>query len=152
MIFWAIGINITISRGNDITIVLALNRILALIDLNFGNALRCAYFRCLSSVMRSFTEIYVRNFEISWNFSKRVARTEDWTLWRQICYFLDVSRKVLSLIRFANDPYTLHKWLNGSRLARFRKTRKRVIRGKTQCWALFVISKSTTAAIDQCTI
>ena len=114
MIFWAIGINITISRGNDITIVLALNRILALIDLNFGNALRCGYFMCLSSVMRSFTEIYVRNFEISWNFSKRVARTEDWTLCRQICYFLDLSRKVLSLIRFANDPYTLHNWLNGS--------------------------------------
>ena len=36
------------SRGNDVTIVLVLNRILALIDLNFGNALRGAYFGCLS--------------------------------------------------------------------------------------------------------
>ena len=26
---------------------------------------------------------------------------------RQICHFLDVSGKVLSLINFANDPYTL---------------------------------------------
>ena len=31
-------------------------------------------------------------------------------------------RKGLSLIRFANDPYTLQKPLNASRLVRFRNT------------------------------
>ena len=46
------------SRGNDVTIVLALNQISALIDLKFGNALSRAYFGCLSSVMRSFAKIY----------------------------------------------------------------------------------------------
>ena len=60
-----------ISRGNDVTIVLALSRISVLIDLSFGNALHCAYFECLSSVKRSFTEVYERNFEISWNVQKK---------------------------------------------------------------------------------
>ena len=83
IIFWAIE---EISRGNDVTIVLALNQISALIDLNFGNALRCGYFGCLPSVMRSFTEIYFRNFEISWHFLKRVYR---------------VSQKFVSLISCA---------------------------------------------------
>ena len=95
-----------ISRGNDVITVLVLNRISALIDLNVGNALRCAYFGCLPSVIQSFTKIYNRNFEIS--------GTEDWTLCRQICYFLDVS-----VIRFANDPYTLCNRLKAGRLARF---------------------------------
>ena len=45
---------------------------------------------------------------------------------RQICYFLHVSGKLLSLIRFANEPYTLYNRQNASRLARFRKTRIRV--------------------------
>ena len=64
----------------------------------------------MSSVVRSFTKIYHRNFEISWNLYKKginYACTEDWTLCSQTCYFLDVPEKVLSLIRFANDPYTL---------------------------------------------
>ena len=64
----------------------------------------------MSSAVRSFTNIYKRNFEISCNFSKKginCACTEDWTKCRQICYFLDVSEKVLSLIGFGNDPYTL---------------------------------------------
>ena len=56
IIFWPIGI----LRGNDVTIVLALNRISALIDLKFRNALRCAYFGRLFSVMRSFTDICER--------------------------------------------------------------------------------------------
>ena len=30
-----------------------------------------------------------------------------WTLYRQICYCLGNSEKALSLIRLANDPYTL---------------------------------------------
>ena len=34
------------------------------------------------------------------------ACPEDWTQCREICHFLDVSEKVLSLIHFANDPYT----------------------------------------------
>ena len=38
---------------------------------------------------------------------------------RQICYFLDVSEKVLYLFCFANDPYTLYKPLNASTLERF---------------------------------
>ena len=60
-----------ILRGNDVTIVFAVNRISALIDLNFGNALSCAYFVCLPSVMQRFTEIYERNFDISWNFYEK---------------------------------------------------------------------------------
>ena len=41
--------------------------------------------------------------------------------------------KALSIIRFANDPFTLYNRLNASRLARFRKTRKHVNQGKMQC-------------------
>ena len=37
------------------------------------------------------------------------------TLCKQICYFFDVSGKVLLLIRFANDPYTLYNWLKASK-------------------------------------
>ena len=61
----------------------------------------------------------------------------------KIFYFLDVSGKVLSLTRFANYPNTLYNQLNESRLQAFRKTWKHVNLGKTQCWALFVISKAT---------
>ena len=46
----------------------------------------------MSSAVRSFTKIY----EIS---GLNYACTEDWTLYRQICYFLDVLEKVLLLIR-----------------------------------------------------
>ena len=53
------------SRKFPTTIALAPNRILALISVLFGNDLRYVYFGCLSSVMRSFTKIYKRNFEIS---------------------------------------------------------------------------------------
>ena len=42
-------------------------------------------------------------------------------------------KKVLSLIRFANDPQTLQKPLNASTLARFQNTRKLMKQGKTQC-------------------
>ena len=38
-----------------------------------------------------------------------------------IYYFLDDCGKVLSLTRFANDPFTLYNQLNASRLARIRK-------------------------------
>ena len=63
-------------------------------DLNFPNALRHAYFRCLPSVMRSFTELYKRNFEIKNDYNLRM----NFILCTQICHFLDVSGKVLSLI------------------------------------------------------
>ena len=59
------------SRDNDVTIVLALNQIAALIGIFFGNACRYLYFGCLSSVARSFREIYVKNLEMSWNFYKK---------------------------------------------------------------------------------
>ena len=68
------------------------------------------------------------------------AWTEDWSLCRQICYFLDVSGKTLLLTRFTNDPYKPYNQLNACRLAQFQKTQKRVNRGKMKCWALFVIS------------
>ena len=40
------------------------------IGIFFGNALHYmyAYFRLLSSILRSFTKIYATNSEISWNF------------------------------------------------------------------------------------
>ena len=53
-----------ISRDNDVTIVLALNRISALIRIFSENALCYVYFGCLPSAVRSFTKIYQRNFEI----------------------------------------------------------------------------------------
>ena len=66
IIFWPIGI----LRGNDVTIVLALNRISALIDLKFRNALRCAYFGFLFFPLCEVSQISVRGpeFEVSWNF------------------------------------------------------------------------------------
>ena len=136
---------------------------------------RCAYFGCLPSLIRSFTEICKsEEFRDILELLKKginYAWTEDWNLRRQICYFLDISGKVLSLIRFANDPYTLYNRLNISRLGRFRKARNHVNRGKTQCWALFVTAKAAftktavkpkfddrfplknfSAAIDHCAI
>ena len=53
-LFWGDRI---ISRNNEVTIVLALNRISALIGIFFGNALRYIYFECLSSAGRSITKI-----------------------------------------------------------------------------------------------
>ena len=41
-----------------------------------------------------------------------------------ICYFWDDYGKVLSLTRFANDPFTLYNQLNAGRLARIRKDEK----------------------------
>ena len=111
--------------------------------------------------------------QISWNFLKMHLLCMNWRLdfMQTNWLFFDVSGKVLSLIRFANDPYTRLNRINASRFAPFRKTRKHVNRGQTQCWALFVISKATftktaikphlddrfslknfDAAIDQCTI
>ena len=111
--------------------------------------------------------------QISWNFLKMHLLCMNWRLdfMQTNWLFFDVSGKVLSLIRFANDPYTRLNRINASRFAPFRKTRKHVNRGQTQCWALFVISKATftktaikpnlddrfslknfDTAIDQCTI
>ena len=98
--------------------------------------------------------------------------------WRQdlmqtICYFLDVSEKLLSLTCFSNDLDTLYKWLNVRRLVRFWKTWKHVNQGKTQHWAVLITliseasftktvikpkcvdrfsSKFFRAASDKCTI
>ena len=101
IIFWAIGENITWQwRHNSFSF-----------KSNFSpyrpELWKCFTLRmlwCLPSVTRSFTEIYERNFEISWNFYKKGithAWTEDWTLCRRICYFLAVSEMALSSIRFA---------------------------------------------------
>ena len=60
-----------ISRGNDVTIVLALNQILAHILIFSRNALRYLYFGCLPSAERSFMKIDKRNFEIFWNFFRK---------------------------------------------------------------------------------
>ena len=136
--------------ANGVTIVLALNRISALFDLNFGNyalSYMYAYFGCLSSVMGSFTEIYGRNFRI---YHLEVLKNGyklciNWRLdfMQTNLLLLDVFRKVLSLIRFANDPYTLYNRLNPSRLTGFWKTWKHANRGKMQCCAPLVISKAT---------
>ena len=110
------GFNETFDK--DVTIVLALNRISALIGIFFGNALRYVYFGCLSSIERRLTKMCMRNFEVSLNFYNKginYALTED---------FLDASEKFLSLIRFANDLYILYNQLNAIRLARFRKNMK----------------------------
>ena len=48
----------------------------------------------------------------------------------QVCYILDVSEKVLSLIRFVNEPEQVH-------LRDSEHSWKRMDQGKTQCWALF---------------
>ena len=80
-------------------------------------------------------------------------------------HFLDVSEKVLALIRSLNDP------LNARTLARFPNTWKRMNQGKTQYQALVVTSKANftktaiktkfvdksfynffSTLIDQCTI
>ena len=84
---------------------------------------------------------------------------------------MHVSGKNLSLIRFANDPYTLYNRLRRNTRRLSARFRKHVNWGKTQCWAFFVICKATSrktvikpkfndrfsgksfsAAIDQCTI
>ena len=64
-----------ISRDNDVTIVLALNRIADLIDIFFRNA--CHYLYILwvlvfrSAKFHKNIKIYKRNFHLSWNFYKK---------------------------------------------------------------------------------
>ena len=41
----------------------------------------------------------------------------------QFCSFLDISGKFLSLIRFANDPYTLYNRRNASHFAISKNTK-----------------------------
>ena len=74
------GLNETFDK--DVTIVLALNQISALIGIFFGNALRYLYLGCLSSIERSLTKMCMRNFEVSLNlYNKGInyALTEGWT-------------------------------------------------------------------------
>ena len=59
-----------ISRGSDVTIVLALNQILAHMRIFSRNALRYL-FGCSPSAERSFMKIDKRNFEIFWNFFRK---------------------------------------------------------------------------------
>ena len=65
MIFWRCE---EISRGNDVTMALAFNRTTVLIRIFSENALGYVNFGCLPPAVQSFTQIYNRNFEISWNF------------------------------------------------------------------------------------
>ena len=51
----------------------------------------------------------------------------------QFCSFLDISGKFLSLIRFANDPYTLYNRLRRNTRRLSARFRKHVNWGKTQC-------------------
>ena len=67
-------------RENDVK--MALNRISALLGIFFWNALRYLFYRWMSPYVRSFSKIYNRNYEITWNFYKKGinhACTEDWT-------------------------------------------------------------------------
>ena len=119
---------------------LALNQISALFGTLFWIALRCKFFWLMRSAVRSFTKIYKRSFRDILKFLLKkginYACREHWTQCKQICHFLDVSEKVLALIRFSNDP------LNASTLARFQNAWKSMNQGKTLCWALFVTSKA----------
>ena len=70
------------SRDNDVTMVLALNRISALFGIFFWKALRYVFDECLLLCEVSKKSMSQRNFDISWNFYKKVlnyACTEDWT-------------------------------------------------------------------------
>ena len=117
--------------------------VLVFITRNFTetNTLPGLYFRCLSS-LRGISKKPIRAISLYLRlFTKMVEIMHE--LKTGICYFWDDYGKVLSLIRFANDPFTLYNQLNACRLARIRKRWKSVNLGKTQCWALFVISKAT---------
>ena len=114
IIFWVIGINITWQwRQNSFSFK---NGISTLIDLNFGNALRCAillwvlFFRCakfhrnLWEEFRDILKVLKKGINYAW--------TDGWTLCKQICYFLDVSGKVLCLIHSRNLWINKIRWLN----------------------------------------
>ena len=61
------------SLDNDVTMVLALNRISAIFGF-FFNALRYVFFGRMSSALRSFRKMYKRNFKISWNLYKKCGK------------------------------------------------------------------------------
>ena len=94
-----------------VTMVLALNR--------FTSPVQHFLLKCLTlhilwinvfCCVKFHKNLYYEEFRDILKFYKKginYACTEDWTKCKQICYFLDVSEKVLSLIGFANDPYTL---------------------------------------------
>ena len=117
--------------------------VLVFVTRNFTetNTLPGLYFRCLSSLRGIHRNQYEQFGDIFEFFTKRVEIMHERKT--RICYFWDDYGKVSSLTRFANDPFTLYNQLNASRLARIRKRWKSVNLGKTQCWALFVISKAT---------
>ena len=113
----------------------------------FGNALRCTYIGCLSSIMQSLTEIYERNFEISWKFFKmgiNYAMNLRPDFMQTNLLLSGCFHKGFTAHLFCKwQLYTLYNRINASRLVRFWKTRRHVNKGKTRCWALFVISKAT---------
>ena len=92
---------------------------------------RCAKFhRNLWKEFRDVLELLQKGYKLCMNWRLDSMQTK--------LLHLDVLRRGLSRIRLANYPYTLFNQLNVSRL-----TRKHVNSCKTQCWALFVISKAT---------
>ena len=123
-------------NDNYVTIILALNRILALIAVFFRHALCfvlgihelwvlvfwCAKFHKI---------IWETSLQISWNFHKKdvnYAWTKDYTMsW---------------CIQFAYDPHTLYNPLNVRRLTWFQNTWKYV--NQNQCNAEPLISKATS--------
>ena len=157
------GVNITWRWGQ---IVLALDRISAVIGIFFGNYLCyvCCFLLCevsrksITGISRYLWISTKRKLCMSWRLD---LMQTNWRLFGCV-------RKVFITHSFCKWPFALYNRLNTSRLARFRKNMKI---SKTQCWALFVISKATftktavkpqflnrfslktfSAAIDQCTI
>ena len=95
------------------------------------------FFGWLSSAVRSFTKIFKMNFEISWNFYEKNGLNEE----KFATFWMFPERFSRSFV--LQMTLTLYDRQNASRLAQFRKPRKRMNRGKTQCWALFVTFKAT---------
>ena len=92
-------------------------------------------------VTRNFTDTNTSNFAISSNFYKKgwnYAWTKDWDL-----LLLGWLRKGFITHSFCKWPFYTLQSAKPMWLARIRKRWKSVNLGKTQCWALFVISKAT---------
>ena len=126
------------SRGNDVTMVLALNRISALSGFFFWNALRYQFMdKCLllCEVSQKSIRRVSRYLGISINMIKVYNLCMHWRLdlMQTNLLLFGCFRKDFITLRFANDPYTLQKPLNASTPTRFRNIWKHMNQGEKQC-------------------
>ena len=126
IIYWAIGINITWQwRHNNFNSKSNFCAFRQFIWKCFTVPILWELVFCCAKFHKNLFEEFPDNLEFLQK-GINYPWTEDWTSCRQFCYLSEVFEKFLSLIRFANDLYTLCNQLTQVDLRDFEKTWKNV--------------------------